>query len=265
MLGSMHSVPNGTTYADEIMTAFDACETIACEVDTIALSKDRKLMNECTALMLCPSGTTTSDYLGESYESIKKFMKREGIYNSAYDSYLPIMWSSTLTNNTARKCGYNSDNGTEAYFLSLAKKQGKNIIELETAIEQYTLLALEPQELVRYTLDSAVKSGSEGMKQDLSVLYNAWASGDGETLERLLMLDKPSDDLMEAYSEYYNEMYTKRQKKMSDSVIEWLENGDTVFMFVGALHYFAEPDIIDNVNEYGYTVVSGYNDSLLAA
>lgn len=265
MLGSMHACPKGTVYPEEVMSAFSESDFVACEVDTIALSDNKQLLSECSSLLLCPEGTTASDYLGESYDTIRDFFKELGIYNSAYDSYKPVMWSSLLTNATAKSCGYDSDYGTEPYFLSLAKKQGKPIIELETALEQYSVLASEPDELVRYSLENAAKDGKEAQADNLRELFSAWASANEETLTRLLHEDEPEGALKEQYALFYDKMYTERQKKMAAQVTEWLKNGDRVFMFVGALHFYASPDIPDYLEEAGYDCTTFYNSAVPAA
>ena len=258
MLGSMHAGKKGTVYPEEVLSAFEESDIIACEVDTVALSKNKQLLTECTAMLLCPEGTTAADYLGESYEEIRSFLKSEKLYNAAYDRYLPVLWENLLSNNAAEKCGLDSEYGTETIFLNKAKSEGKTIVELESAKAQYELMAAEPISLSRWSLENSVRD-SDTLAADMEELYGAWAAGDGEKLTALLTEEEPPEELSEEYADYYAAMYSDRQRLMADSVISSLENGEQVFMFVGALHFFAEPDILDFLAEAGYEVTEGEN------
>lgn len=254
MLGSMHAGKKGTVYPDEIMDAFNESPIIACEVDTVAFAQDSAAIAECTEMLLCPDGKTTADYLGESYGEVRDFFKKQGIYNSAYDRYLPAMWSSALSNDIAARCGLDGEYGTEKVFLNLAKKQGKEIIEIETAQQQYALMAEESAALMNYTLECSVNESAAAQEAALMQLYSAWASADGEALSALLTAEQPPEELAADYAEYYAAMYTDRQAHMAECVTEWLSEGKQVFMLVGALHYYAETDIITCLEESGYTV-----------
>lgn len=251
MLGSMHAGAKNTEYPKEILDAFDECGKTACEVDTFSPGSAEKLSGAMSVL-LCPEGKTAADYFGDSYDEVCEFFKGIGINASAANRYIPAVWGSFLSNKTAEDCGYYSEYGTEAVFLSMAGKNGKEIIELETAEEQYGLSANEPMALQVYTITSAVKSGYEEQLDEMKQLYRAWSSFDGDALVSLLEEEKIPEELSEEYAEFYDAMYTNRQAAMAEKVIEWLENGDKVFMLVGALHYYAEPDILTLLADAGY-------------
>ncbi len=253
MLGSMHSGESGIVYPDEILAALDASEIVACEVDTVALSSDKARLSKAMEKLLCPDETTAADYMGESYNDIRSFFISHGIYNSAYDSYLPIMWATALSNKLADDCGYSGENGTESIMLRRAKKLGKTIYEIESAEQQYELSASTPMPLQLYTLEKAVGTDYSEQLGQTRELYRAWSSFDGGALEALSNEDIP-DEYADDYRIYYNAMYADRQRVMADYVISLLESGNSVFMLVGAMHYYAEPDIITLLEEAGYTV-----------
>ncbi len=254
MLGSMHAGAKNTEYPGEILAAFDECQKTACEVDTISPGSSDKL-NGAMSVLLCPEGKTAADYFGDSYDEVCSFFEDIGINASAADRYIPAVWGSLLSNKTAQDCGYYSEYGTEAVFLSMAGKSGKEIIELETAEQQYGLSADEPMALQVYTVTSAANRDYDEQLDEMKRLYRAWSSFDGDALVSLLEEEEIPDELSEEYAEFYDAMYTNRQKAMAQKVIEWLENGDKVFMLVGALHYYAEPDILAFLAEAGYEPV----------
>ncbi|MGN1422600.1 MAG: TraB/GumN family protein [Oscillospiraceae bacterium] len=253
MLGSMHSCPDNIVYPDEILSAFDSSDIIACELDTVAFSADAARRSKALDILCCPEGTTAADLMGESYGRIREFFQKNGIYSPVYEDYLPFMWTSALSNKLAADCGYSSGNGTETVMLNRAKKLGKTIFEIESAEQQYEMSASMPLPLQLYTLEQAADTDySEQTAQAVS-LYEAWSSFDPDAFEALIEEDIPPE-LSEEYAEYYAAMYTDRQRVMADYVISELENGSKVFMLVGAMHYYAEPDIITLLEQAGYTV-----------
>ena len=263
LLGSMHAGRKNTAYPEYILQAFDACESVICEVDTTALSGDERELSECLSLLLCPSGTTARDLFGGDYDEIKSFFVKNGMYSPAYENYLPVLWTTALSNKTAEKCGLESALGTETLLLERAKSQGKTIIEAETARAQYEVLAASPVQLDVYTLKTAAQNGFEAQKDSLNELYRAWAQFDGEALEGLLHEDVP-EEYAQDYADYCRAMYYDRQQVMAQCLIGADKSGG-VFMFVGALHYYAEPDIITLLENEGWTVREVRGEESIAA
>ena len=254
LLGSMHAGYPNTTYPQELLDALAESELIACEVDTVALSESIEELSEAMELLLCDEGMTTADYLGDDYELVKSFFTMKGMYSAAFDSYLPAMWSSTLSNMIASDCGMDSDYGTETVLLSYAKSLDKPIYEIETAALQYGIMAQAPMAFQIYQLVEAVSKDYSEQLDEMERLYAAWSNSDGDTITAMLDAEAVPEDLSEDYDAYYRTMYTDRQQVMSECVIEWLSEGKTVFMLVGALHFYAEPDILTNLSEAGYIV-----------
>lgn len=261
MLGSMHAGVRGTVYPDYILEAFEDSDTVACEVDTVALSNDTAALTAAMSLMMCPSGTEAKDYFGSSYEQIRDFCVSKGIYKTSCDSYLPTLWSSLILGKMTSDCGYDSDYGTEAIFLEMAKKQNKVIYEIESAEFQYALSAGAPIALQVYNVESSVMGDYEEQLNELRELYRAWSSFDSDALEEMSVSADVPEELYDDYEAYYYAMYTARQKVMADYVISCLENGDSVFMLVGAMHYYAEPDIITLLQQAGYEVAEITEDT----
>ena len=87
-------------------------------------------------------------------------------------------------------------------------------------------------------------------------LYNAWSCFDEEYLDSLEVYDPAEVDSPEDWQKYYDLMYTDRQKLMADFIIDSLKGGEQGFVFVGAMHYFAEPSILTQLTDAGYTVTA---------
>lgn len=249
MLGSMHVGLANTVYPEEIYDALNRCSALACEIDVIRFGEDRAEISEAMKVFECES---VAELLGEDYAEIKSFFVEKGLYNANYEKYIPAWWSIVLTQKAAQDSGYSSDYGTEREFLAYAKKKNLAIIELETAAEQYKINAGQSQALQLYLLKSSVEMPYEMLKSQNTALYNAWSKNDSLSLETMLSPSGIPEEFAEDFASYYSAMYEKRQKKMADFVIKSLKNGDTIFLMVGAAHFYAKPDILDFLSDAGY-------------
>lgn len=253
LLGTMHVGLANTVYPDEVYAALDSSSALAVEIDLLALEADQKRLSEAMKLLEC-KGETAGEFMGENYAEIKKFFKKRGMYNAAYERYIPAMWSALLSNKLASDCGYESRYGTDRALLAYAKKNGIAITELETVEEQYGMNAAEPRALQIYILLDSARTDYATQKQQLRDLYAAWSTHDGAAIERMLNDEDIPSELAADYAEYYAAMYTERQRSMAEYIGSAISGGDTVFVAVGAMHCYAEPDILDFLTDKGYTI-----------
>jgi len=253
LLGTMHvGLPN-TIYPQSVYDALGECETLAVEVDLIALDKDNKRISEAMKLLEC-GDKSTREMLGEDYDKVRDFFKEKRLYNGAYERYLPVVWSSALTNKIADECGYSADFGTDRAMLAYAKQHSIPIRELESIEEQYAINAEESEALQVYTLVSAAETDWETQKSQTRELYAYWSAGDLAALERTLNEETVPEELSDDFADFYFNMYESRQRKMADYIADELENGSEVFVAVGALHLAAAPDVLELLEVEGYEI-----------
>ena len=253
MLGTMHVGLDNTVYPDEVYKALDESDVLAVEIDLQELEANTAELAEAMRIMMLKD-CTAEEYIGGDYEEIREWFGKKGLYNKVYDNYMPVVWSSLQSNKLAEDCGYKTEFGTDRMLLTYAKKHGKQIYEIESVSEQYQVNADEGRELQIYMLTEAVRTDYDIQKQQMNDLYSAWSGGDIAALEGMLAADEPPEELSEQYTQYYFGMYENRQKKMAEYILGELKNGGRAFVAVGALHYAAAPDIIDIVEQAGYTV-----------
>lgn len=250
MLGSMHvGLPN-TVYPDEIYDALDECETVACEIDLIELENKRDEVNEAMKVFECGSA---AEFMGDDYAEIKRYFTERGIKTDNLNRYVPAMWSITLSQKSAIDAGYETKYGTDREILTIAKEKGKKIFELETAAEQYKINAEQSREFQIFSLKSSVSVPYEQLIAQNKTLYLAWSTNNSFLIETMLSGGRVPDEYAEEYARYFAAMYANRQKKMAEYAVKALKNGEKVFMVVGAAHYFAAPDILDFIEEAGYS------------
>lgn len=244
LLGTMHVGLENTVYPDEIYAALDECSALAVEIDLQALEADPLRLSSAMGILGCQNGTA-ADYLGEYHTEVKEFFQKKRIYSGDLEGYIPVVWTSTLSNKLAADCGYFSQYGTDRAMLTYAKEHSMKIIELESVEEQYLMNANEPPELQVYSLVSSVQTDYEEQKAQMRELYRAWSENEGAAIEKMLLEDEIPEELKDDYEQYYFAMYENRQEKMADFIARSLEDGKKVVVAVGAMHCYAKPDILD--------------------
>ena len=95
-----------------------------------------------------------------------------------------------------RRLGYSPELGIDQHFLSIAKNQKKPVIELETAVQQMSLLAKEDKafqdRLLYYTLESM-----QELEPMLDEMFEAWKKGDVKSFEKILDMPLKDDPTLE--------------------------------------------------------------------
>lgn len=254
MLGTMHVGRSNTEYPQYILEQIENCSFAAAEFDTQDFSGSRAEIKRCANLIACEGNLLAEDYFGEeNYTLVRDTFNKKGIYNSQLDLFQPYYWASALSTGIAAECGLSTSSGSENIILTKVKQADKKLVEIESAYEQYETMAKIPMPIQIYAVTSGVGENYDKELENMNRLYAAWSSGDHETLREMSVEEVP-EELAEDYAEFERLMYNDRQTHMADMVKEWLAQGETVFMFVGAMHFYKGVTIIDHLNEAGYTV-----------
>lgn len=262
-LGSMHAL-NDECYPlpDEIMDAYNNSDSLAVECDIYAYQSDLDAQMELMMNMIYSDGTTIADHIdADLYESAKQILTDAGVYMPLYDYYNVIIWQSLIEMAMISDTGLVSDQGIDLNLLTMAHKEGKNIIEIESVEFQNELLYSQPDEFYLYSLETMVYY-YEDQCEELLKTFEAWCDGTfGEYMENEEEIDPDdfedieiSDELMAMIENYNKALIDDRNKGMAEKAIEMLENGDSVFYVVGAAHFYGDTGIIKLLEDAGYTL-----------
>jgi len=154
------------------------------------------------------------------------------------------------------------ENGIDKYLLKKAKKDDKEIIDVESSAFQFGMMADFSEDLQEMLLADSIAAyyeDREVLQIELDTLIDAWAYGDEESLIALLNEDMEnyefeSEKEEELYLEYNNAMLVDRNLNMADFAEKALEKGEEMFICVGAAHIVGEGAMVDLLEERGYTV-----------
>lgn len=256
LLGSMHAGIQGTEYPDYVLEALRNSSWAAPEMDTAAFSGDLVLQQKCAQYLML-NGTTMQDILGSDYDRTADYFRSKGIYQPVMDSMIPFYWASAASSLVVAEAGLDTDCGTESVLLELAHSEKIEIREIEGGEAQYKMMGEIPMTVQLQSLAECVGDENISAQADASrELYDAWSRFDDEYLGSLTVYDPNEVDSPEDWQKYYDLMYTDRQKLMADFIIDSLKSGEQGFVFVGAMHYYAEPSILTQLADAGYTVTA---------
>lgn len=258
LLGSIHAgTDDYYPLPEKMLTAFDGADELAVEVDVVALEKDLQLATQALLKVAYTDGTRISDHIDkELYDRAVAYLTKNNMYNAMYDVYKPTMWMSLVTNVVMVETGLDSSIGIDSYFLKYAKNNAKKIVEIESAVAQYTMLGGFSDELQEMLLAEALSGAESGEEaKALKELAKLWGEGDFEKLQETLSSTEEVEESEKAiYDEYYNAMYKTRNDLMTKFCTEALKEGRESFVIVGLAHFLGDDGIIKQLEALGYTV-----------
>ena len=258
MLGTMHMVTDDTfPLPDYIMDVYENCDGIAVEYDVNSVMSDFEQMKDFYAKLIYSDGTTVKDHISnETYEKAKAFMAENMFYNNMMDSYNAGFWETEIEVAAMMKMKNINEKGVDAAFLSLAEKDGKKIVNVESLDIQAKALNAATDDLADYMIKQVIDS-----TEDMSVYtesfarqYDLWASGDIDALDQSNVENEIPKELNDDYAAYLDVVLYGRNERMADKAEEFLKNGDNYFFMVGAAHFAGSRGVDDLLQQRGYKV-----------
>ena len=264
LFGSIHAGrDNFYPMPEYVQEAYEQSEALAVEADIVASEGDMAALTQVAMKMLYRDGTTISSHISpELYTAAKNILIENGQYVYTLDYYNTAMWYQAVSGVVAQKAGGDMSLGIDRYFLNDAKSSGKTIVEVESVMFQYEMLAGFSEELQILLLQQMVDGygDEDAMKAELNGLMDLWQSGNEADWAEFCakQLEIPQDASLESYAalmeEYNQAMYLDRNEGMTQYAVEALETGDELFICVGSAHVFGEDGMADNLRELGYKV-----------
>lgn len=265
LFGSMHIVNfNDFDMPKYVMDAYNESDYLAVELDINKYMENKEIVQLLALDMIYQDGTTIKNHLDEElYNKLINFLKEKKLYSQAYESFKPYAIQSLLTSKIATDAGLKKNDGIDSYMLSLAKKENKEILEIETFEEQWKLTNNAPDKYYELSLISIIENYDKSVENEKE-LYSAWKKGEPEFLENLLKDEDVTEEYIAKYKltsndikmleEYSKELITNRNVKMKNKFNDYFNDNKKVFYMVGAGHLVGEDGIASLLENEGYTV-----------
>ncbi len=240
IFGTIHMLPEDKYFfTDKMQAALTSSDVLALEVDMdVPLAEQMKIAGE----MIMPDGKTWADYMtADEYALVKSaFVDSLGFKEKKVDKYSkikPIYVSGLILSELLGKVKM-----YEKELTSLAKKEKKTIIGLETFQEQMEIVGSIPLEDQIQDL----KTTTASMVRDYNEMLDAYVSQNLAELEKVTKNDEGFDK-MEA------KLLTERNDRWIKAIQEKLASTPT-FYAVGAMHLVGEKGLLEQLKAAGYSV-----------
>ena len=260
LFGSIHVANlNEFNFPKYVMDAYNNSKYIACEFDIVEYEKDTDRQMSDVMNMAYTDGTTIKDHLSkDTYERIVKFLTEKNLYTSIYDVYKPYFFQSLITMALTSDAKINANTGIDNYFLKQAKKDNKNILEVETSDFQMNLLLGFSDSLYELILQESINDYNEEV-ENLKKLYSYWKLGDIDKLleisdDDIEVKDNYTKEQIKEINDYNKKLIDDRNIGMTNKLIEYFNNNYDTFYMVGTLHLIGDKGIAKQLEAKGFTV-----------
>lgn len=197
-----------------------------------------------------PAGQTLRDRLTpEQRVALARAADELGAPMFILDTMKPWLAAMTLGEQLIRNAGYDPLSGVERTLGPIARADGKDIRKLETIEQQLLAFADLPESAqIAYLMDGVNQIGEE--TQILAELVTAWAAGDIEALDRIMI-----DGDFGAMPEVYDAVLVKRNAAWTAKLDALAKSEPGVFFVaVGAGHLAGDDSVQIMLAAEGYEV-----------
>lgn len=158
----------------------------------------------------------------------------------------PWVINSSLSSVTFEFSDLEAMQSYDMYFIGLSANEQRVMEGLDTLALQLDLLSFGDWDFQYNQLKENLKvlKNPEPLIKETQELYQAYLSGDEDILANYLLASE-DDDIKEnaAYKDYYEAMFTDRNKDWAELIKEYLHNGGKTFIFAGAGHFVGNDSV----------------------
>lgn len=238
LLGSIH-VAKKDFYPlnNRIEQSYKKSDALVVEIDINNMDINSMMQR----VILSGRKTLKSQLSKNTYEKLKQLFEKNNIPETIYYKFKPWFAVMMITMMNVKNSGYDQNLGIDKYLLDKAKQDKKQIIELESAKQQFDIFDIDlkdyQDEFVKYTLED-----SDNTIEMIDSLASYWKQGNIEKMNNLIHQPIANDSSFEIINDV---LITKRNKKMAKKVKDFLKTSKTYFVVVGAGHLIGKNGIID--------------------
>jgi uncharacterized protein YbaP (TraB family) len=251
LLGSIHVLrPDDGGLPTPAEAAYEDAEQLVMEIDMddVAAADPGAMLETMQRTALLPDGQTLRDVLGPDYADINASAQQTGIDLALLDRFAPWFVAITLLQVELAQRGFSPELGIEQTLAARAGKDRKPILGLETAEEQFAVMASLPLAQQKRFLMMTLEETAQ-IDEQLDELLQAWRTGDTATLARVLTAE------FEDFPELYRPLTEDRNRAWVDKLEDLLDDRDDYLVVVGALHLVGRHSVVDLLEQRGYDVV----------
>jgi uncharacterized protein YbaP (TraB family) len=249
LLGSVHMLKKEHYPLPEVITeAFDKSEVLGVEADLLNIDQFG-LQSKIMKIGRYPESETLKDNIPETlHRKTSALLKEIGLAMDFFNSFKPWFVAVSIQGFQLVKLGYNPQLGIDMVFLKKARERKMPVVELEGPMFQIELLeGFTEEEQIDFLKSTVIEM--EELPKMVDEIIAAWQEGNTEAIEELM--GTGYDDLTRGDS-LKMKFIDDRNLRMTERILEWVRDGRSYFIIVGAGHLVGEKGIISLLRKEGY-------------
>lgn len=252
--GTLHLGRDELYPVDErVLDAMASSDVILAELSPGDLARSRNLVLDRMAEAALEDGRTLYDLLPEAdIVSTESVMGKENLRRFAI--FRPWVAYSAFELFVAGKFGLDPEKGVDTALYSLAARMGKPVHGLEDPEFQLDVLTGPTLEIQVLLLRDAIREHRDH-PEALKRMYEAYRDNKPKVLAKELDASlKRSLVFAPELSAFNDSLLAKRNAEWATVLDSYLRERKSVFVFVGAAHLLGADNVLDQLEEMGYSV-----------
>ncbi len=200
------------------------------------------MLEEMQRMALLPEGQSLRGILGPDYAAVAERAKQSGLDLAMLDGFAPWFVATSLLQVELAKRGYTPEFGIEQVLAARAAGDHKPIQGLETAAQQFGMLAGMPLPMQKRFLMMTLDESAQ-LDQQVDQLVGAWRNGDTAKLASLL------SEEFDEFPDLYRTLTVDRNRAWMARLTDLLDDRDDYLVVVGALHLVGDGSVVSLLRE----------------
>ncbi|RZM75016.1 TraB/GumN family protein [Leptolyngbya iicbica] len=246
LLGSIHFLDADSYPLPEVMqAAFSDAEKLVLEAD-VGPGTEAEVAALLWEAALPEPGESLTDVLDvETYGLAAQRVNELGLSIQMFEPFEPWFLAVSLTAFELISLGFTPEYGVDQHFYQQAQANGKPILFLETAEQQFDLfeqLSIAEQRL--FTEQTLAEL--DLFEDSFNEIVGAWETGDRDHMAEILLTSFADYPEMQAI------FLSDRNRDWVNQILPWLESDEDYLIVVGALHLVGPDNVLDLLAAAGY-------------
>jgi uncharacterized protein YbaP (TraB family) len=248
LLGSVHVLKEENYPLPQVMeTAYTNSGIAVFETDISKIDDPAEAMKLMTKAQLPEGKTLETELSPQVYRAFTNHAGNVGLPMMLLEQFTPAMAAEAVEGMELMKLGFDPAFGLDKHFYRLAKKDGKQIIPLESIEAQLDLLNGLTKQEGEWFMKTTLKE-IETLKKDFGEIIKAWEVGDSNRLAKLLNEAKGESPAL------FKRLLTDRNESWMPKLVE-LANGKTnAIVIVGAGHLVGKEGLVERLQAKGFKI-----------
>lgn len=251
LMGSFHYMPEDSYPLDDVIySRLEDADLLAVEVDITEVNQFELQQFVMEEAFLGEGRELKNKVSPDIYNEIIDIAGRHGITEEEMNNFAPWYASQITADFALEEIGLGAAEGVDYHMMERAEEKDKEIIELETMIEQMELMSEMDLDIQRAVLEDAIRELEYDLNR-IKEIVAAWQKGEVEPVREFVFDRRDESPEME---KYYKKAFDYREIEMKDNIISLLEDNKKPFVVVGSGHVINEVGLLHLFEERGYEI-----------